>query len=151
MHPLEGFARLMAWAGPDTAHNLGLIPEEKLDWKPAPTAKSALEIANHIGGYILSMTPVLGGQEWRWPEFAPATSREEAQSLLTTAAEEYVAALRRVSPDLLRQVVQVPAGAFPLARAAAFPVVDLIHHRGQIIYIQTLLGDAEDHFLFDSA
>lgn len=25
-------------------------------------------------------------------------------------------------------------------------VIELVHHRGQIVYVQTLLGDTEDHF-----
>ena len=37
-------------------------------------------------------------------------------------------------------------GSFPFARAVSFPVIDAIHHHGQIAYIQSLLGDAETHF-----
>src|SRR5262249_24941459 len=36
MHPMEGVARLAEWAGPDLAYNLDFIPEDRLNWKPAP-------------------------------------------------------------------------------------------------------------------
>jgi uncharacterized damage-inducible protein DinB len=147
MSRFESLARQLSWAGPDTARNLDYIPDDKLDWKPAPAAKSALEIVNHVAGFALSMVPVLRGAEWRPPAFTPATTRAEAQSLLTQATEEYAAALREVKPESLDRMLNLPTASFPLAEAIAFPVVDMIHHRGQIAYIQTLLGDTEDHFL----
>ena len=48
MKPLEGLAETATWAGKNTAYNLQFIPADKLAWKPAPTAKSALEIAHHL-------------------------------------------------------------------------------------------------------
>jgi len=64
-----------------------------------------------------------------------------------SAAAEYAEALQRVDPAQLSRTVSI-AGAFsfPLARAASLPVIDMIHHHGQIAYIQTLLGDEEFHF-----
>ena len=146
MHPMEVPAQQMLWASKNTAYNLGFIPEEKLDWKPAPTANSALEIVNHVAFYIRAMIPVLGGAEWKPVEAAPATTLKEAQDLLTSTVEEYVAALRAVPPADLRRTVSLPFGSFPLARAAMMPAVDLIHHHGQITYIQSLLGDTDFHF-----
>jgi uncharacterized damage-inducible protein DinB len=147
MSPLEVLARQLNWAGPDTAYNLGKIPEDRMDWKPAPTAKSALEIVNHVAGFTLSMVPVLSGEEWAPPRFQPATSREEAQELIRTSAAQYAEALKNASPETLARTIQLPMGPIPLREAINYPVVDLIHHRGQICYLQTLLGDEEDHFL----
>ena len=45
------------------------------------------------------------------------------------------------------KTLKLPFGEFPLSQAVSMPVVDLIHHHGQIAYIQTLLGDTEDHLL----
>jgi hypothetical protein len=147
MNPMEGPAQQMSWAGRNTAHNLGFIPEDRLAWKPAPTACSALEIINHAAGYITGMLPVLSGGEFASSQFSPANNLKEAQELITSRAEEYAAALRRLSPADLGRTVNLPYGSFPLAQAAVMPVVDLIHHHGQICYIQMLLGDTEDHFV----
>jgi uncharacterized damage-inducible protein DinB len=147
MNPMEGMAQQMNWVARNTAHNLGFIPKEKLTWKPAPTSKSALEIISHTAGFIHAMTPVLTGGEFKPPQFPTLTSLEEAQNLITSCTETYAAALARLTPADLGRTVQLPFGPFPLARAASMPVVDLIHHHGQIAYIQTLLGDTEDHLL----
>jgi hypothetical protein len=147
MNPMEGMAQQMSWVARNTAYNLGFLPKEKLTWKPAPSAKSALEIIGHTAGFIDAMTPVLSGGEFRAPEIEVPESLEEAQDLITECTEEYAAVLAQLSPADLGRTVQLPFGSFPLARAASMPVVDLIHHHGQIAYLQTLLGDSEDHLL----
>src|SRR5262249_57717785 len=40
MHEMETFAALARWAGRTFALNLGYLPGEKLEWKPAPGARS---------------------------------------------------------------------------------------------------------------
>lgn len=147
MHPLETLAGLAKFGTGNTAYNLKFIPEDRLAWKPAPTAKSAYEIIAHIAGVLDCMRPVLEGQPWAPPQERIPTSLDEAQTMLTAAGEAYAAALTRVPPQDLGKVVTVwGAYSVPLARAASMPVVDLIHHHGQIAYLQTLLGDEEMHF-----
>lgn len=147
MHPLHGLAQQARWASSDLAHNLEFIPADKLDWKPAPTAKSVLEIVAHLTGFMKIMVGVLHGEPWQPPASAPAANVGEAQELLRTLGQEYAAALEQVAPETLGTPMVLPFGTFPTAQAASMPVVELIHHRGQILYIQTLLGDTEDHFL----
>ena len=149
MNPMEGMARQMEWAGRNTAYNLDFIPDDKLGWKPAPTANSALEIINHVAGFITAMQPVLKGGEFGAPGFTPATNRQQAKDLITRSTREFAAALQTLTPEDLGRTINLPFGQFPLARAASFPVVDLIHHHGQIAYIQTLLGDTESHLLVE--
>jgi hypothetical protein len=146
MNPMDGMAQQMTWAGGNTAYNLGFIPQDKLNWKPAPTANSALEIINHSLPFIKGMIPVLAGKEFAPPHAAPVTNLKDAQEQIRSAAGEYAAALRRLTPADLERTVQLPFGSFPLAQAASMPLVDLIHHHGQIAYIQTMLGDTESHF-----
>lgn len=148
MHPLEGIAGLAKFGTNNSVYNLKFIPEDKLDWKPAPTAKSAFEIISHITGVLVCMKPVLEGQPWAPPQFLQPTTLEEAQNMLSAAGEEYAAALTQVPPENLGNIVTV-WGSYevPLARAASMPVVDLIHHHGQIAYLQTLLGDEDMHFV----
>ena len=146
MNPMEGMAQQMVWAGGNTAYNLGFIAQDKLNWKPAPTANSALEIINHELPFIRGMVPVLSGKEFAPPHTAPVTTLKDAQEQIRSAAQEYAAALRRLTPADLERTVHLPFGSFPLAQAASMPLVDLIHHHGQIAYIQTMLGDTESHF-----
>src|SRR4051812_38049138 len=98
MHPLEGLAQQAEWAGKNTAYNLKFIADDKLAWKPAPTANSALEIVSHVMFLVLGITGVLRGQEWAAPQMQPITSRQQAQDLLTTGSLDYAAALRQVNP-----------------------------------------------------
>jgi uncharacterized damage-inducible protein DinB len=146
MNPMEGLAQQAEWAAKNIAYNLEFIPADKLNWKPAPTASSALEILNHVVTAVRGTLPLLAGGEWTMPQFTPATNLAEAQQLLTESAEEYAAALRRIGPADLGRTVKMRRGSFPLPQAAGMPVADLIHHHGQIAYIQTLLGDTESHF-----
>jgi hypothetical protein len=64
MHPLDGLARMTEFAGNNLAYNLEFIPADKLGWKPAPSAKSALEIIQHVTGALNSMRPILTGGEF---------------------------------------------------------------------------------------
>lgn len=148
MHPLHGLAGQMTWAGKNTAYNLGFIPEDRLAWKPAPTANSALEIVNHICGFIVPMIAVARGGEFKHSDdFRPATDLKSAQDLVTRCSADYAAALLTVDPSRLGGQTELPFGTFPTPQALSMPVVDLIHHHGQIAYLQTLLGDTEMHFV----
>lgn len=124
--------------------NLDFIPDDKLNWKPAPEAKSALEIVNHLAEYLDSISRRLGSQTG---DFVPATSRDQAQQVLARSAERYSAAVRGASPEVLgakfRDDMPLTLGWMVTAST-----IDTIHHAGQIAYIQTLLGDNELHFDF---
>lgn len=146
MHPLGGMAELAAWAGKNMAYNLKFIPEDKLAWKPAPTAKSALEIINHVSLFVAGMSGFLNTGQWTTPAVTPATNLAEAQELITRVSAEYAVALRNLPVERLAETAVLPYGSFPMARAVAMPVADLVHHHGQIAYIQTILGDEAMHF-----
>jgi hypothetical protein len=148
MSPLEVLASQVEWAAKDTAYNLDFIPADRLAWKPAPTAKSVLEIVNEMVGAAIKMTSVLGGGSWTPapPEFAPATTVATAKELVLSTASQYARALRAVKPEELGRQVDLGFRVWPLPQAAGLPVIEFIHHRAQIVYLQTLLGDTEDHF-----
>jgi hypothetical protein len=146
MSPMEALAYQTEWCTKDTAHNLDFIPPDKLAWKPAPSAKSTFEIVNEMVGFGKGMLPVLSGGSFTRAEFAPATTLEAAKELLLAAGREYAQALRAVKAEDIERKVDLGFATFCLGQAAALPVIEYIHHRGQIVYIQTLLGDKEDHF-----
>jgi hypothetical protein len=47
----------------------------------------------------------------------------------------------------MQEVVSTPLGELPKGFIAGLPVVELINHHGQITYIESLLGDTEDHMV----
>jgi len=134
----------MEWAVRNVNNNLDFIADDKLNWKPAPGAKSVLEIVNHVAGTIYGITQALGGQEMN-PQFAAATDRESAKSLVRKSADTYIAQLRALTSQDMGRTIMMPFGEMPLPIAAGVPVVELINHHGQITYIETLLGDEESH------
>ena len=146
MHPLDGLARMTEFAGNNLSYNLEFIPADKLGWKPAPGAKSALEIIQHVTGALTRMRPILTGGSWAATDIPLPADCRQAQEMITGAAREYAAALRQVDPARLEEIVELPRGKFPLAQCSGFAPFDVMHHHGQIAYIQTLLGDQEDHF-----
>ncbi len=132
------------------AFNYDFIPEDKLDWKPAPTANSALEIAahlvqafNHLGAQTVASVT---GANYPQTEAAAPTTREEAKQQILSAAQNFTDVLKTVKPEDLSKKVDVGFGVFPLSFLIGMPMVDVIHHHGQIAYIQSLLGDTESHF-----
>src|SRR5947209_4841942 len=140
MHPLDGLASMTEFAGNNLAYNLEFIPADKLNWKPAPTAKSAAEIIQHATGALNSMRPILTGGEFTRSEIPLPTDCRSAQEALRSATRDYAAALRQVDPARLGDTIDLPYGSFPLAQCSGFPPFDLMHHHGQVAYIQTLLG-----------
>jgi DinB family protein len=146
MSPLELLAYQAEWATKDTAHNLDFIPADKLAWKPAPTAKSALEVVNEMVGFAKGLTPVLSGGSFTPPQFTPATTAAAAKELLISTGRDYAQALRDVKPEDMGRKVDLGFGTFTLGQAAGMAVIEFIHHRGQVVYIETLLGDTQDHF-----
>ena len=146
MNYLDILAGQANFAATNIAYNLDFIPADKFDWKPAPTALSALEIINHVLAVFKRMEPILAGGEMSTEPATLATNATDAKQLLQTAVQGYITALHTVSPDDLGKPITLRFGTLPLARVAGMPVLDLIHHHGQIAYIQELLGDTETHF-----
>ncbi len=134
----EFFGKNFAW-------NLNSLPDDRLDWKPAPTANSAFEVAQHAAASLRNMQLALEGQEYGVGSPPMPTTREEAQDMIIGAANAYADYLRGLT-ETPQGEVELPWGILARAQAVGMPVQDLVHHHGQIAYIQTLLGDTSDHF-----
>lgn len=150
MNQLQGMAAEIGWATKNMAYNLDFIPDDKLDWKPAPTALSALEVVGHLLTAIAYFKESIENQSTgASPEELPKpTSRDEAKAKLVAAGEGYAQLLNSLSPEDAARKVELSFGSFPLSYVASMAVTDAVHHHGQIAYIQTLLGDTESHFDF---
>ncbi|HEX8832872.1 MAG TPA: DinB family protein [Abditibacteriaceae bacterium] len=145
METTELLASQLEWVGNNYAHNLDYIPEDKLTWKPAPEASSALEVTEHVIGVLNRIRWAVAGDEPT--ELTPPANREDAKQALASAVASLALALRALTPEDMARIIEVPRfGDMPVARLANIAVMDTTHHHGQIAYIQTLLGDTESHF-----
>ena len=145
MHPFQMPARQLSWAAQNIALNLDFVPDDKLRWKPAATAPSALEIVDHLLQVLHRMTPLVGGFESAEAAPKPVENRDDAKAQLLEAAAKYRAILLDLTPESLDEIVETRVGKIPRRAVALMPVNDIIHHHGQIAYIQMLLGDTETH------
>jgi len=148
MEDLKTAAWMVRYAARSFAHNLGFIPEERARWKPEPAAKSPIEIAAEAIRVLRMYRPIFDGPEFpKAPPPAPSPDTlGEAGNLLLAAAEDYAAALEAAGPELNRPQPMPFGGTFRAYRAACFPLMDLFNHHGQILYLQSILGDAEMHW-----
>lgn len=143
MHTLMTTANFF---GRNFAHNLDFIPGDKLNWKPSPTANSALEITLQAAGHLLNMKAALTGGQFGDVHFPAPATRDEAKELILRASSDYAAWLQTLDGSDFGDPVQLPFGTMPRGQCVSMPVLDLVHHHGQITYIQTILGDTENHF-----
>ena len=141
--PLELIAGQLTWAQHNINNNLDFVPDDKFNWKPAPEAKSTLEIINHATATVNMMTSAIKGEASS--ELTPATNRDEAKKLLAQVVQAHLSLVGSLQPADLEKPVQLPFGEFPAGFVAGLPVVECINHHGQITYIQSLLGDGESH------
>jgi len=143
--PLELVAGQIDWAHKNINNNLDFVPDDKLNWKPAPAAKSVLEIINHATGTVHAFTHAITGSHHH--DLTPATNRDEAKALLAQVVQTHQTTIAALTPSQLEEMVETPVGQLPKAMAAALPVIELVNHHGQITYLQTLLGDSESHLI----
>jgi hypothetical protein len=148
MDDLKAAAWMVRYGARSLAHNLEFIPEDRLDWKAAPEAKSPRDIVLRAVRALGMYRPIFDGPDY--PKHRPlppeAKTREEVIHLLLETAEDYASALDRAGNELDRPQ-DMPFGAtFHASRAVCFPLMDLFNHHGQILFIQSLLGDKEMHW-----
>ena len=141
-------ATLATTAADNMAFNLDFIPADKLDWKPAEGAKSALEVAHEVARNFRRFAAYSKGEEAAL--LAPFANAESAKNELHEAARGFAEAVRSLTSEQAARTVEFrPGMSVPVGQLAAMATVDSLHHHGQIAYIQTLLGDGETHFAPD--
>src|SRR5690242_14852507 len=115
MANLEPVARVVRWGVESMAFNLGQLPEDKLNWKPNPESKSALEITGEAIGVMRMMLGLLKTGSFERPPGAEDTGSgpihypvpaglQEAQRQLAETGEAFASALERAGPELDRPV-----------------------------------------------
>ena len=147
MEDVKAAAWMIRYGARSLAHNLDFIPADREQWRPAPEAKSPLEVATEAVRVFAMYLPLLeaGGFPDR-PEFEAPAALSQAKARLLEIAERYARALETAGSELDRPQPMPFGGVFRATRAACYPLLDLMNHHGQILYLQSLLGDAEMHW-----
>lgn len=136
--------------------NFSHVPDDKLEWTPMPTAKSAIRIAAHTALYAGRFASMIRDRKLPIPEDLNAwlaerdaeevaiTSREEMERVFREGTAEVLAALDTMKPEELEISLDSSQGwSMPMKQLVGLPGFHATLHAGQIDYLQTCWGDQE--------
>ncbi len=132
------------------------VPEDRITWSPAPTAKSALRLAAHVGIANLGIAAVVRGegigaatmQEVLAQSEAAErtiTTRQQALDLIENSVQAVLAALDALTPERIAGVVETPMLTAPMPVFMNLFGLHMFEHASQVDYLQTIWGDMEFH------
>ncbi len=134
--------------------NFAYVPDDKLNWTPTPTSKSALRIAAHTALYAGRFAKMIRDRqlpapenltEWlaeREAEEVAITSREEMERVFREGTAEVLAALDTLTPDEIESSLTSGQGwSMEMKQLMGLPGWHATLHAGQIDYLQTCWDD----------
>ena len=138
------------------AHVLTVMPDDKINWSPSPTARTPIQQVGHGAASTTFIAGLLAGKALPWADFVEAitsarraetsyTSREQVLGLLEQSSTDYLAWLDTLTPEQVASTVTMPFGPMPMAIGITLPADHLRSHTAQIDYIQTIYGDLDWH------
>jgi hypothetical protein len=151
------FARQSAISAKDRfLRTFAHIPDEKLNWAPSETSKSALRIAAHVGLSARLFQLTLRRGPYPTNDAAEIfarlsqdeltiTSRRQAIDLIETTCAELVEAIAGVDPKTIHESPESPFGPVPMTFWLSLPQIHYHNHAGQLDYLQTAWGDLDPH------
>jgi uncharacterized damage-inducible protein DinB len=125
------------------------LPEEKRDWKPAETSRSALDqvaecaVANDMAIKLLQtrvFSQELYGSFMQEKAAAQALEWEQLHALLEESTGRFVAYMEAIPDSDLDIELDLPWGKSTIAEILSYTQWNLAYHQGQINYIASLLG-----------
>ncbi|MFZ4508451.1 MAG: DinB family protein [Fimbriimonas sp.] len=136
--------------------NFAHVPDDKLNWTPTPTSKSAIRIAAHTALYAGRFAAMIRNRalpqpenlsEWlaqRDAEEKAVTSREEMEQIFRAGTAEVLAALETLTPEEVESTLASAQGwSMPMKLLIGLPGWHATLHAGQIDYLQTCWDDQE--------
>ncbi|MEO7720051.1 MAG: DinB family protein [Capsulimonas sp.] len=133
------------------------VPDEKLNWSPAPTARTPLQIAVHCAAANFAFATLLEGDPWPLSmDSAQAIeqmrvvppgidTREAVVNYLEDSTAAVVAALNKAMPETLDTMVVTAFAELPYSFWMTVPADHMAGHARQIDYLETTWGDLADH------
>jgi uncharacterized damage-inducible protein DinB len=133
------------------------IPESQYDFRPAPGCRSISETLAHIAvvhwvQQDMQSSRVTDLKAVNFPALIGKTSAEEAKprtkaqliAFLQSEGDKFAAYLEGLSDEFLAEPVKMPPGAEPATKSRLemlmSPKEHEMHHRGQLMVIQRMLG-----------
>jgi hypothetical protein len=136
--------------------NFSHVPDDKLNWTPTPTAKSAIRIAAHTALYADRFAAMIRDRklpapdnlaEWlaqRNAEEEAVTSRADIETIFRKGTDEVIAALDSLNPEEVGGTLDSGQGwSMPMSFLMNLPGWHATCHMGQIDYLQTCWDDQE--------
>jgi hypothetical protein len=132
----------LSWSLNHAVTTFEAVPEDKLDYKPSDTAKSARELIQHLlygngmmlGGFGVECNPAEGSAD-----------RADLIDRLKSSTEQLVAKFEAVPDEAMDTIVPFLSG-MPMPRFLMAASWHMARHAGHSDYLQTIWGDMEDHF-----
>lgn len=156
MDPIET-AKQRAVGGMDMfLRNFAHIPDDKLNWSPTPTSKTALRVAAHTALYAGRFAKMIRDrqlpspvniEEWVAANVAEENTvkdRAEMEQIFRKGTEEVLAALDSLTPEELEINLSSGGGfTMPMKQLINLPGWHATLHLGQIDYLQTCWDDQQ--------
>lgn len=137
----------------DVLRAVEAIPEDKRSWKPADTARSAIDQMDEIANFPELLYKIVA--EGEMPDFGNDPninhhydSYEEAKREALERNSKLCKAISMFPDSELEQEITLPfVGGLVMTMADVLGLQhwNLTYHHGQLNYIQTLLGDTAMH------
>ncbi len=142
-------------------HAFANTPDDRLLWKPAPTARSPIALVVHSAMSTSHIQSWLTGTSFNAKSSAEAeelfhkeeafyTSRETALQLLEEKSDAFLSWLDALTPSDLKNCGEAPfgLGTVEWSQGIFFPGLHMRDHAAQLEYVQTLYGDTDWHYGF---
>jgi len=139
--------------------SLSHIPDDKLKWSPAPTAKSAIQIAAHTAVAAGNFADLLRDRKLPGADALTAfleetaaaekaiTTIEEAEAVYRKNTDEIIAALDALSAEDVELSLDSSFGwSMPMTFLMSLPALHAMAHASQLDYLQTCWDDQEIYF-----
>jgi hypothetical protein len=136
--------------------NLSHVPQDKLEWAPSPTAKSALQIAAHVAVTQGNFANMIRARKLPMNDeiqtFIERTASEEKAltdideiiALFRKNTDEVLSALDELKPEDAEIALDSSQGwTMPMTFLMKLPAYHAIGHTAQIDMLQTCWGDQE--------
>ena len=136
--------------------SLATTPDDKLNWSPATTARTPLQLAAHAASAVSGIVRMLNGEPLPYPDTGKFdasmrlaeqeyTTREQVLSLMEQNSAQYLTWIDALSPEQVSSTITIPFGSMPMAVAVTLPADHINYHVAQLNYLQTICGDREWH------
>lgn len=158
MNPIETAKMDLTWTKTRMMELLAATPEDKLNFKPSPTARSIIEIVAHAAHALENIAMQLGGTPFPIPNTSEANvvfqvhdsafnTREAVQAYLEEKFHKYIAILENFTEEDLTRMAPLPfgLGEAPIGYYMTMGNVHTLGHVAQIEYVQTIYGDRDWH------